>query len=98
MIGYRLITPAEEEMVEASLFYEMQSEGLGQGFLDDVQRTIDLIREYPDLGHPVSNDLRQLALNRFPFSLIYSEVEKTIVVFAVAHHKRRPGYWRDRVG
>lgn len=37
MLGYRFLLPAEEEMFEASLFYEARSEGLGFEFLDGVQ-------------------------------------------------------------
>jgi toxin ParE1/3/4 len=97
MIGYKLLIPAEEEMIEASLFYEMQSNGLGEDFLDDVQRTIDLVREHPRLGHAVGRGLRRMVLHRFPFNLLYSEVADTILVVAVAHHKRRPSYWSNRL-
>jgi hypothetical protein len=44
MIGYRFLYPAEEEMTEASLFYEAASLGLGNDFLDDVQRVVDSLR------------------------------------------------------
>ncbi len=44
MIGYRFLSLAEEEMVEASNYYEAESEGLGREFLDDVRRVIDTIR------------------------------------------------------
>jgi hypothetical protein len=47
MIGYLFLHPADEEMTEASLFYEAASIGLGKDFLDDVQRVIDSLREHP---------------------------------------------------
>jgi len=50
MIGYRFLPPAEEEMTEASLFYEAASTGLGSNFLDDVHRVIERLREHPYLG------------------------------------------------
>jgi hypothetical protein len=40
MIGYRFLSPAEEEMTEASLFYDAASRGLGKDLLDDVQQAI----------------------------------------------------------
>jgi hypothetical protein len=40
--------------------------------------------------------VRQKVLHRFPFALIYEIDADEIRVFAVAHHSRRPGYWRDR--
>lgn len=83
-------------MIEASLFYEARSEGLGLEFLDGVQRLIELVREHPKLGQSVLGGFRRVVLRRFPFSLIYSEERNEIVIIAVAHAKRRPGYWRGR--
>jgi hypothetical protein len=50
MIGYRFLLPAEEEMTEASVFYEAATSGLGAGFLDEVGRVINILREQPELG------------------------------------------------
>jgi plasmid stabilization system protein ParE len=96
MIGYRFLPPAEEEMIEASEFYEARSEGLGFEYLDDVQRIIDLVREHPKIGQSISGGFRRAVLQRFPFFIIYSEERAEIVIVAVAHAKRRPGYWRVR--
>jgi len=97
MIGYRFLLPAEEEMTEASVFYESASANLGVDFLDDVQRVIDLLRDHPLLDHPVGGDLRRALLHRFPFSLIYAVEPNAILVVAVAHQSRRPEYWKNRV-
>ena len=97
MIPYRFLTPAEEEMTEAALFYEAASSQLGSDFLDDVQRAVDRLRVFPQAGEAITSDFRQTLLHRFPFSLIYTIEENVIVVIAVAHHGRRPGYWQSRV-
>ncbi len=97
MIDYRFLRPAEEEMTEASLFYEAASTGLGTDFLNDVQRTVTSLRQHPDLGHEVDRNLRRMLLQRFPFSLVYSLEANAILIVAVAHYGRRPGYWRERV-
>jgi len=83
-------------MTEASVFYEAASVGLGSDFLDDVQRVVETLREHPKLGRAVGQGLRQVLLHRFPFSLIYSTETDAILVIAVAHQRRRPGYWKDR--
>jgi len=98
MIAYRFLYPAEEEMTGASLFYEASSNGLGSDFLADVQFGIDSLREHPHLGHEVGGGLRRMLLHRFPFSLIYSVEADAILIVAVAHYGRRPGYWKNRVG
>lgn len=96
MTGYRFLTPAEIEMTEASVFYEEATSGLGVEFLDEVQRVIDLVREHPKIGRSLDPEFRQALLHRFPFSLIYSLEADAMLIVAVAHQRRRPGYWRDR--
>ena len=97
MIGYRFLSPADEEMTEASLFYEAAASGLGNDFLNDVQQAIDRLCEYPHAGEAVAGGLRRILLHRFPFSLVYSIEADLILVIAIAHHGRWPGYWRSRV-
>ena len=97
MIPYRFLSPAEEEMTEAAVFYEEASEGLGSDFLDDVQRSIDRLTDYPYSGETINSRLRRTLLLRFPFSLIYAVERNSIVIVAVAHHARAAGYWRSRI-
>lgn len=97
MIPYRFLTPAEEEMTEAALFYEAASNQLGTDFLDDVERAIDRLCAYAQAGEVITSDLRRTLLHRFPFTLIYAIEENVIVIIAVAHESRRPGYWKSRV-
>ncbi len=59
MIGYRFLPPAETEMIEAAVFYEAKSEGLGLDFLDGVQHVVDTLREHPRLGQSVGGGFRQ---------------------------------------
>ena len=97
MIGFRYLPPAEEEVTEAARFYEGQARGLGTEFLDDVQRAIDRLRDNPMLGQTVEDDLRRSLLSRFPFSLIYTVEPDNLLIVAVAHQRRRPNYWKERV-
>jgi plasmid stabilization system protein ParE len=96
VIPYRFLSPAEEEMTEAALFYEAASNGLGSDFLNDVQKAVDRLRDYPYSGESIDSDLRRALLLRFPFSLIYNIDENVIVIVAVAHDSREPEYWRAR--
>lgn len=97
MTPYRFLWPAEEEMSEAALFYELSVDGLGSDFLDEVQRAVDRLSDYPHSGEPIDLEFRQTLLHRFPFSLIYALERTGIVIVAVAHHGRAPGYWRSRI-
>ncbi len=88
---------AERELVEAAVRYELQVPGLGERFGEEVREAADLLLEHPEIGRPVEPDFRQLVLSRFPFTLIYAVPPETIRILAIAHHRRRPGYWRSRV-
>lgn len=91
------LTPAEEEMLEAAEYYERQARGLGRGFLAEVQRTVASIVENPRIGRVVRRPIRRRLLRRFPFGILYRIDPQEIVIIAVMHLRRRPGYWADRV-
>jgi len=97
VIGYRLLPPAEEEMIEAALYYEQAHDHLGEDFLDDIQYAIDTVRERPKLGAEIAYGFRRALVRRFPFSVIYFVEGEEIVVVAVSHHSRRPEYWKGRM-
>jgi len=87
---------AEIEIEEAADFYDMQSPGLGSAFIDEFQRALERIVEFPNAGPLIHGRVRKRFLSRFPFSVIYSVKAKKIRILAVAHQKRRPFYWRGR--
>lgn len=94
---YRLHPEAREDVREAARFYrERGGTTLAQAFLGEVSHTVELIAQYPTWGAPWQHGTRRLVLRRFPFSIVYTISGHDIRVLAVAHHSRRPGYWRQR--
>ena len=91
------LVPAEEEMLEAAEYYESQRRGLGRAFLAEIHRTVDRIVENPRIGQAVRQGIRRRLLRRFPFGILYRVDPEEIVIIAVMHLRRRPGYWSDRV-
>jgi hypothetical protein len=96
VIGYRYLPSAREELNEAAARYEALVPGLGDAFLDDVERAVETVRESPGIGVATQRKFRKMILRRFPFSIVYVECGEEIVIVAVAHQCRRPGYWRRR--
>lgn len=78
-------------------FYEKRRNGLGSAFLVEFERTLQLIQQYPESGRPLRNRFRQILTNRFPFAVIYAERDQELLVIAVAHTSRKPGYWKNRL-
>ncbi|MFW6012287.1 MAG: type II toxin-antitoxin system RelE/ParE family toxin [bacterium] len=93
----RYLTPAREEFLESVAHYELQSPGLGLGFIEEVEHAIVRLAAFPEHGSPHLAGTRRIVLGRFPFDVVYLAEPQEIVVVAVAHHKREPGYWRGRV-
>ena len=88
---------AEKELNEAASYYETQSSGLGGAFLDEVERTVGLIVQYPEAGPLVNPVVRKRQVRRFPYAVFYSIEPKEIWILAIANQHRRPFYWRGRV-
>jgi toxin ParE1/3/4 len=93
---YEFHPDAEEEFIDAAAYYERNVTGLGERFGSEVRHAIERLLEYPELGAPIDAALRRLMLPRFPYFLIYSFTPDLLRVVAVAHTRRRPGYWRSR--
>jgi len=94
-VNLRFLDKAEEEMTAAARIYEDQAAGLGERFLDEVEGCVDLLLDRPFIGRPIG-EFRRFPLRKFPFTLIYVLEDDILVVVAVSHHRRRPGYWMER--
>jgi plasmid stabilization system protein ParE len=88
-------------MAEAARWYESHREGLGTEFIDAVDHAVDRIAETPQTGSSVPSDvdeaIRRRAVRRFPYHVVYLELADRIQILAVAHDRRRPAYWLDRL-
>ncbi len=96
-MNIRFLTMAETEVDNAVSWYQEQTEDQSLNFLNELDRAVQVVRAYPHLAAEIEPDIRRFLLHRFPYSLIYGIEEDTIVVIAVAHDHREPGYWSDRV-
>ena len=88
---------ADEEFREAARYYESEAPGVGLAFIAEVHRAISIIVSHPLSTETLRGSIRKKVLSHFPYSLFYSLEADLILVIAVAHHKRRPIYWRNRL-
>jgi len=79
-------------MNASAQYYEDQLTGLGH----EVERAIDVIRPHPDSGSSMPRNIRRKLLRHFPFALLYRITPDEIIVLAVMHQHRKPGYWKER--
>jgi hypothetical protein len=90
---------AEREVLEAVDSYNDQQPNLGYEFASEVEEAVERIRNSPDAWAWISqqDNLRRCQTHRFPYGLIYQVQPNRILIIAVMHLKRRPGYWQDRL-
>ena len=88
---------AEEELTATALYYESRETDLGEEFLRQLALSFDRIHEHPLSYRTVFDEYRRCLMTRFPHGVVYRIEDERVLVFAVAHVRRRPGYWRDRV-
>lgn len=93
----RIGLAALSELRTASNYYNSQRDGLGEEFLDEVQRVSTLLSEHPEMGRLLFSGRRSLRISRFPYRVIYLREESVIRILAVAHVRQRPFYWQHRV-
>lgn len=93
----RFLTLAQQELDDATAWYDERAEGLGQEFLDELDRTVRRAISFPRSCPEIEAGIRRCLIARFPYGLIYGIDDDTIVVVAVAHLHRRPDYWIDRI-
>jgi plasmid stabilization system protein ParE len=79
-------------------YYEERQPGLGDELENEIDAVFRRILRFPESapqwkGRP---NRRLAVLDRFPFTIPYQIMDEEIVVLALAHTSRRPGYWTRR--
>src|ERR1051325_1518734 len=90
-------TDARAELREARRWYLERSPLTAMAFAQSVDNAISAIIRAPSAPPLAEHGTRKLVLQRFPFNIFYRETEEEIVIIAVSHQKRRPGYWSRRI-
>ena len=99
----RILSPALEEIVGAATWYDSQAAGLGGEFWQIVDDTMKAIGQnphrYPQSEFATSDlDLRYVYIKRFKHIVHFAIESSEVLVVAVTHAARKPGYWINRVG
>lgn len=92
----RFHAEAEAELLDAVAFYETRSAGLGRRFVLSIQEASGRLAANPDLYPVVEGDVRRCLAKTFPYALLFRAMDKCLVIVAVVHLHREPGYWKSR--
>lgn len=78
-------------------YYEQISRGLGLDFKEEVKKVIDLITDFPGICSVCHDGTQRMSTHRFPYQIIFFSYQENLWIIAVAHHKRFPEYWKNRL-
>lgn len=96
MTPIRYHEAAEEELLNEIGYLELQAPGLGRRFFAEIRRAERRIVQYPESAKEIKPGIRRCILRTFRYSLVYALERDGVLILAVAHHHRRPGYWTAR--
>ena len=88
---------AAEEAAAAYEWYAQRSLVAARGFREELRHAVEAVAKAPDRWPQYGIRARRYLFPRFPFGLVYRLRDGEVEVLAVAHGKRRPGYWRHRM-
>lgn len=83
-------------MIEAAKWYEGQQADLGKRFLTCIQDSINRIALNPLLYPFFEGAVRRCLVKTFPFGILFRADKDTLMIMAVMHLHREPGYWQNR--
>jgi plasmid stabilization system protein ParE len=89
---------ASEEYTEAVHHYADITPELGGRFYDAVEGLIQEVCRHPERFFRFSPPARRALVRKFPYVVVYLDDPDRVWIVALMHAKRRPGYWRERLG
>ncbi len=87
---------ATTEAEEAAAWYAERDPRVAQRFAEELDAALERIAEAPRRWPVYLHGTRRVRLTRFPYLVPYRDEPSRILVVAVAHAKRKPGYWSER--
>ncbi len=94
---YAFHPEARIEFRDAAAFYAAARAGLGAEFSREIESVIRRICDAPTRWSFVEQDVRRSLTRRFPFAVLYTIEADFVLIVAVMHCSRKPGYWRHRI-
>lgn len=94
--GVEILPEAEAEIREAFLWYFERSPIAADAFRTETFQVINRLAVDALMWPEDEDAIRQHVLRHFPYTVFYETQGKAVTVLAVAHQRRRPGYWRVR--
>ncbi|CCQ51662.1 MULTISPECIES: type II toxin-antitoxin system RelE/ParE family toxin [Crocosphaera] len=87
---------ALKEYADAVRYYTEQRTEVAQAFINAIEDAVYRVRESPTRYNAIDDDVRRCMTRRFPYGILYTIEQDYILILAVMHCSREPGYWKSR--
>jgi len=91
-----ILDSAEKDLLDGFKFYERQSKGLGNYFLESLFSDIDSLNLYAGI-HAIHFGYNRMLSKRFPFAIYYKSDKEIVRVYAILDCRRNPAWIRERL-
>jgi toxin ParE1/3/4 len=95
-VRYVFHPEALNEYAEAVRYYTEQRVEIAQAFINVIEDTVYRIRVSPTRYAKIDEDVRRCMVRKFPYGVLYTIEQDYILILAVMHYGREPGYWKSR--
>lgn len=97
-MAFELDLAAEAEFYDIVNYYKEIDRALSYDFIQEFENAVHRLTKFPEVGHPYLHQTKRIFLDRFPYAIVYKIYRnKRIIVYAIMHMKRKPGYWEERM-
>ncbi|MHC4997367.1 MAG: type II toxin-antitoxin system RelE/ParE family toxin [Planctomycetota bacterium] len=97
MIKFIFHPRAKTELAQAMSYYQSCAQGLEGEFYTEIATTIARIQTSPNAWPKIHKNIHRCMTKRFPYGIVYTLQPDHILIIAVMHLHRKPGYWSDRL-
>ena len=94
---FRWHAEALAEYEAATHYYGRKEFGLDDRFATCIESAIEGICDAPTMWPILDEDVLRRVTDVFPYSIVYLDFDQFLVIIAVMHDSREPGYWKDRL-
>jgi toxin ParE1/3/4 len=93
---YHFHPAAWDEFEAAQKWYRCHDVETSVRFLAAIYDALEDIARWPRIWPEYLHGTRKFVLQKFPYLIVYREKESAVRILAIAHGRRRPGYWKER--
>ena len=94
---YAFHPEALDEYEAAALYYAERDPEVAVRFIEAVEDAIQRVRDRPTRWRVLDEDVRRCLTRVFPYGVLYTVERDRVLIVAVMHCSREPGYWKRRV-